>query len=127
MTNGSHITPFTPGEILGIEAETTGNIELVRFTLSGAVNDVFTANTKPYVYNRGLTLDLRPGNYTLSVQAGQHPDMICDEKTLSFDVVEPEKMVDNPGKSRENELKFCSQAVTTAWSEMLKFYTYFFR
>ena len=81
-------------QILGIQAHTSGNIEKLRFTLTGGVNDVFTDKSSSFIYQRSEVLQLPPGFYTLSVQAlnsWEAHTVICDEKTISFSILEENK------------------------------------
>src|SRR5690606_8001112 len=119
ITNGStyHLSDFPSS--YNMEVSTSGNLESIRFEVSGAMNDGHTENLVPYRYSGDdIPLSLVPGNYTVVVTAyskDQATGVPCDQKVFNFTITDKppcapvqlvcESNINNNGWANHNDCK----------------------
>jgi hypothetical protein len=78
-----------PGSF-NIEALTAGDVESVRFAISGGLNNQHTENWPPYRYKGDNNpMNIAQGTYTVTARAHteNHANgIVCDEKTITFSI-----------------------------------------
>ena len=92
LTDGSTYQLSQLPSQYNIEAMVSGNIESVKFFLSGNINDSHNENIVPYRFGGDNTpMTLTPGDYSLTVKAFINDNASgekCDEKTVHFTIAD---------------------------------------
>ncbi|MCB0568183.1 MAG: choice-of-anchor A family protein, partial [Phaeodactylibacter sp.] len=92
IQNGASYAQGSLPASFNIEALVSGNVESIKFTVSGSASGTVTENTYPYEYpgSGAGAWNPGPGTYTVNVKAYSQDNAagsVCDELTFTFTIV----------------------------------------
>ena len=92
LTDGAIFTTNQLPSNWNLEAFATGDVESIRFSISGSLNDSHTENYSPYRYpTDDVAANFGPGTYNINVKAFRENNASgeqCDEKNITITIMD---------------------------------------